>query len=168
MNSDNDAHAQAGREFVHARLIDAPPERVFEAFRDPARLARWWGPDGFSNTFDTFEFHNGGLWRLVMHGPDGSDYPNLSKFADIVAPERIVVDHLSGHHFRLTISFTAQDGRTLVGWHQLFDTAEERARIAPFVIPANEQNLARLAAEVARLPQGALDRGADDVHTDVD
>jgi hypothetical protein len=53
----------------------------------------------------------------------------------------------------MTITLTAQGGgKTLVGWRQLFDTAEERARIAPFVLVANEQNLDRLAAEVQRIP----------------
>ena len=46
---------------------------------------------------------------------------------------------------------TAQGDQTLVGWRQLFDTAAERQRIAEFVIPANEQNLDRLAAEVLKV-----------------
>jgi uncharacterized protein YndB with AHSA1/START domain len=43
------ADSTADREFVHSRLIDAPRERVFEAFADPCRLARWWRPDGEAN-----------------------------------------------------------------------------------------------------------------------
>lgn len=139
----------ADREFVHARLIDAPRERVFRAFADPHHLARWWGPEGFSSSFEAFEFRPGGRWRFVMHGPDGTDYPNESVFLDIVAPERVVLEHLSeGHHFVMTITFTAQGDQTLVGWQQVFDTAAHRARIATFVQKANEQNLDRLAAEV--------------------
>jgi uncharacterized protein YndB with AHSA1/START domain len=140
--------ATADREFVHSRLIDAPPERVFRAFSEPAHLARWWGPDGFSSTFQTFDLRTGGHWRLVMHGPDGTDYPNESVFTEVAAPHRVVIEHLSGHHFLLTITFTAQGGGTLVGWRQVFDTAQERQRIAAFVTAANEQNLDRLAAEV--------------------
>jgi uncharacterized protein YndB with AHSA1/START domain len=48
------------REFVHSRLIDAPRERLFRAFAQPEHLAKWWGPDGFSNTFDTFDLRVGG------------------------------------------------------------------------------------------------------------
>lgn len=139
----------ANREFVHSRLIDAPRERVFRAFANPAHLARWWGPNGFSSTFEVFEFRPGGAWRFVMHGPDGTNYPNQSVFREVVAPERIVFEHLSeGHHFVMTIMFTAQGDRTLVVWRQVFDTAEHRDRIAEFVVEANEQNLDRLAAEV--------------------
>ena len=137
------------RAFVHSRLIDAPQARVFRAFAEPTHLARWWGPDGFSSTFEVFEFRAGGIWRFVMHGPDGTDYPNENAFREIVTPERVVVEHLSDtHHFFLTITFAAQGDQTLVGWRQVFDTAEQREKVAKIVLGANEQNLDRLAAEV--------------------
>jgi uncharacterized protein YndB with AHSA1/START domain len=146
-----DASPTADREFVHSRLIDAPRERVFAAIADPARLARWWGPNGFTSTFDVFEFRPGGAWRFVMHGPDGTDHPNESVFAEIVAPQRVALEHLSAsHHFLLTITLAADGARTRIGWRQVFDTAAEKERIAAFVTPANEQNLDRLAAEVQR------------------
>lgn len=139
----------ADREFVHSRLIDAPRERVFKAFAEPAHLARWWGPNGFSNTFESFELRPGGVWRFVMHGPDGKDYPNESVFREVSAPERVEFEHLGGvHHFVMTISFTVQGEQTLVGWRQVFDSAAHKASIASFVSEANEQNLDRLAAEV--------------------
>lgn len=150
MDARSTPNAEAAEDcaFVHARLIDAPRERVFRAFSDPAHLARWWGPKGFSNTFQAFDFRPGGRWQFIMHGPDGRNYPNESVFVEVVAPERIVVEHVVGHHFELTITLTAQGEQTLVGWRQVFDTAAERQRIADFVTEANEQNLDRLAAEV--------------------
>lgn len=146
------ADPEADRAFVHSRVIDAPRECVFRAFSDPACLARWWGPDGFSSTFETFDLRPGGAWRFVMHGPDGANYPNESVFVEVVEPERVVLEHLSGHHFTMTLTFADAGGRTLVGWRQVFDTAAERERIAAFVTPANEQNLDRLAAEVKNVP----------------
>lgn len=157
MASSNDKSASgpdstADREFVHSRLIDAPRERVFKAFSDPARLARWWGPHGFSSTFQEFDLRPGGAWRLVMHGPDGANYPNESVFVEVLAPDRIVFEHLSEpHHFQMTITFAAQGDQTMVGWRQVFDTAAERQRLAGVVSQANEQNLDRLAAEVLSL-----------------
>jgi uncharacterized protein YndB with AHSA1/START domain len=140
------------RACVHARRIDAPPQRVFGAFSHPHRLARWWGPKGFSSTFDQFEFRPGGAWRFVMHGPDGIDYPNQSVFLE-VAPDRIVIEHLGGlHHFLLTITLSPDGSGTRVGWRQVFDTVEHRERVAPVVLEANEQNLDRLEAEVHRVP----------------
>ena len=138
----------ADREFLHSRAIDAPRERVFRAFSDPAHLARWWGPKGFTSTFHEFDLRPGGRWRFILHGPDGRDYPNESVFVEVAAPERVVFEHVVGHHFFMTITFTAQGAATVVGWRQVFDTAAERERIAGFVSEANEQNLDRLAAEV--------------------
>jgi uncharacterized protein YndB with AHSA1/START domain len=150
MTNDTDASI-ADRSFTHSRLIDAPREQVFAAIADPARLARWWGPNGFTSTFEVFEFRPGGAWRFVLHGPDGTDHPNENRFTDIVAPARVVFEHLgSPHHFELTITLTAQGAGTQVGWHQIFDTAAEKQRIADFVARANEQNLDRLTAEVLR------------------
>jgi uncharacterized protein YndB with AHSA1/START domain len=139
------------RECFHERVIEASPEQAWAAFADPARLARWWGPEGFSSTFDTFDLRPGGRWVFTLHGPDGKDYPNENVFAEVAPPSRVVVEHLSDtHHFLLAITFTAEGGRTRVGWRQVFDTQEHRDQVAPVVRVANEQNLDRLAAEVRR------------------
>lgn len=133
------------REIVTSRVIDAPRERIFQAFSDPSRLAQWWGPKGFTNTFQEFDFRPGGTWRFVMHGPDGGNYPNETVF-EVIEPERVVLRHASAPHFELTITFSEEDGKTRVGWRQLFNSAEERERIARFAVEANEQNLDRLEA----------------------
>lgn len=138
------------RRFVHARWIDATPEQVFEAFSQAERLARWWGPEGFSSTFEAFDLRPGGAWRFVMHGPDGTDYPNDNVFKVVEPPSRVDVEHLSeDHHFILRITLAGRGSRTLVGWEQTFDTAAHRQLVAPWVEPANEQNLDRLQREVA-------------------
>lgn len=144
--------ASTDREFFHSRLVDAGPQDVFRAFAQPERLARWWGPNGFTSTFEKFDLQPGGVWRFVMHGPDGTDYPNESVFRELDPPGRVVIEHVSqAHHFLLTITFEARAGQTLVGWRQVFDTAEHKSRVAPVVVPANEQNLDRLQAEVGRV-----------------
>jgi len=140
---------EVGRACTHSRLVDAPRDRVFRAIAEPERLARWWGPAGFTSTFEKFEFRPGGAWRFVMHGPDGTDYPNENVFREIVEPARVVVEHVSAsHHFVLTITLEADGDRTRVGWRQVFDTAGHREHVAEVVLAANEQNLDRLAAEV--------------------
>lgn len=146
-----DADNPADRRFVHSRLIDATPEEAFDAFARADRLARWWGPRGFSSTFEVFDLRPGGTWRFTMHGPDGTDYANTNVFRIVEAPSRIEVEHVSeDHHFVLDITFTRQGGRTLVGWAQTFDSVEHKRHVAPWVEPANEQNLDRLEREVAR------------------
>ena len=129
--------------------IPASPSEVFAAMSDPARIARWWGPAGFTNTIHTFDFQPGGRWLLTMHGPDGKDYPNESRFTRITPDQLFAIEHI-GHHYFLTLTLTPQGDGTDVAWLQTFDTVEHYKGIAEFVALANAQNLERLAAEVAR------------------
>lgn len=138
------------RSDIRSRLVHASPKEVFAAIGDPERIARWWGPAGFTNTMHIFEFVAGGRWLLTMHGPDGTDYPNESRFTRIEPDRCVVIEHFSGHHFILTLELEPRGGNTLVGWRQTFDTREHYERIASFVAAANEQNLEKLGAEVLR------------------
>lgn len=85
-----------------------------------------------------------------MDGPDGKDYPNERRFTRIVPDEVFEIEHLSGHHFFLTIELTPLGQATRVNWRQSFDTVEHYERIAQFVASANQQNLERLAEEGVR------------------
>ncbi len=136
--------------FSTSREIRATVDQVFAATRHPERLARWWGPAGFTNTFTVCEFRKGGRWSFVMHGPDGRDYPNESVFAEIESPKKVVVQHVSEPKFRLTIALAPSATGTVVSWAQAFENPETAARVEHIVVPANEQNLDRLSAEVAR------------------
>lgn len=137
--------------FTNSRHIAAPTQQVFAAISDPARLARWWGPAGFTNTFDVCEFKAGGRWLFVMHGPDGKNYPNESVFEEIEAPAtgagRVVISHVCEPKFRLTITLTPAENGTEVGWVQEFENSEFGRRFESILTPANEQNLDRLTRE---------------------
>ncbi len=134
--------------FHTTREIAAPIEQVFTAISTPERLARWWGPAGFTNTFNLCEFKVGGHWTFTMHGPDGKNYPNENRFIEIEVPNKVVIQHIKGHQFSLTIALAPSKRGTLVSWSQAFEDAEEAKRIESIVVPANEQNLDRLTAEV--------------------
>lgn len=138
--------------FKTSRKIAAPPSSVFAAFEDAARLATWWGPAGFTNTFKVCEFKPGGEWSFVMHGPNGKNYPNESLFREIDPAKRIVIQHLSQPRYLLTISLEPiANGWTLVRWEQEFEDPRVVSGIEHIVVPANEQNLDRLSAEVLQL-----------------
>jgi len=93
----------------------------------------------------------------LMHGPDGTNYPNANVFKTVEPPNRVEVEHISeDHHFVLSITFACQGSQTLVGWEQTFDTVEHKQLVAPWVEPANEQNLNRLQREL----EGANKSGA--------
>jgi uncharacterized protein YndB with AHSA1/START domain len=134
------------REIVSTRLFDAPRELVFAAFSDPERLKHWWGPNGFTNTISAFDLRPDGVWKLVMRGPDGTDYHNESIFVEVVKPERIVFDHQKPiHWFRMTMAFTDEGGKTRLTWRMRFESKEELDKVRNFIPTANEQNFDRLA-----------------------
>ena len=133
-----------------ARQIAASPAAIFAAIQDPSRLARWWGPNGFSNRFDRFEFKPGGKWVFSMIGPDGTSYANEAVFAAVATDHQVVIEHVSPPHFVLTITLTSSPGGTLVTWEQTFSDAAVAQALRPMCEPANEQNLDRLSAELGR------------------
>jgi uncharacterized protein YndB with AHSA1/START domain len=144
----------ADRELVISRIINAPRELVWQAMTDPQHVVHWWGPRGFSTTIEEMDFRVGGVWKHVMHGPDGADYPNRSVFREIVKPERIAYSH-GGHkeggpgvRFESTWTFDALDGNTTkVTIRMVFPSAEERDRVVKEfgAKEGGEQTLDRLA-----------------------
>ena len=123
------------RSIIGMRVFEAPRDLVFSCFTDPEHLAQWWGPDGFTTTTSKFEFRAGGVWRFVMHGPDGRDYENRITFDEIVRPERIAYRHDGGDdvepvQFSQTLTFEdLGNGRTRLTWHGVFPSPEERTRV---------------------------------------
>jgi uncharacterized protein YndB with AHSA1/START domain len=131
--------------FSTNRVLPFSTAQVFAAFVHADRLAAWWGPNGFRNTFEIFEFKPQGRWKFVMHGPDGTDYPNENLFLE-TSPHKIVIRHVGVPQFTLTITLTEQDAHTRVDWHQALVDPQFANSVAHIVIPANEQNLDRLHA----------------------
>lgn len=84
------AKAPVEQEIVITRDLDAPPERVFKAWTDPERVARWWGPRGFTTPFCRIDLRTGGVFHYCMRSPEGRDYWGIGIYREIVAPERIV------------------------------------------------------------------------------
>ena len=145
-----DSPTPPDRAIVSERVFDASPEEIFGAFSDPARLAGWWGPMGFTNRFEEFDFRPGGAWRFVMRGPDGAEYRLVKEFVEVVPAERLVIRQVDGSHgFTMTITLADEGGRTRMTWRMLFDDPEEGERVREFIAGANEQNFDRLAAHLA-------------------
>jgi uncharacterized protein YndB with AHSA1/START domain len=109
------------RSIIGTRVFDAPRDLVFS--------------NGFTTTTHSFEFRPGGVWRFVMHGPDGRDYQNRITFDEIMPPERIVYRHSGGDdvepvQFTQTVTFEdLGNGQTRMTWHGKFPSAEERAHV---------------------------------------
>lgn len=127
-----------------SRTLPFPPRAVYGAFASPDQLALWWGPDGFTNSFEVFEFKVGGHWKFVMHGPDGTNYPNENVFTRLEPDRKVVIEHVCAPYFTLTVKLAPVAGGTLVSWEQVFADAKTAQAVKHIVGPANEQNLDRM------------------------
>jgi uncharacterized protein YndB with AHSA1/START domain len=146
------AASNADREIVLSRLLDAPRDLVFAAWTDPKQVVQWWGPRGFTTTSHEMSVTPGGVWRFVMHGPDGRDYKNKIVFTEVVKPERLVYRHAGEEEtenirFHVTVTFQAQEGKTLLTMRSLFATAQERDEVVTKygALEGGKQTLERLA-----------------------
>jgi len=149
----------AEREIVIERTVNAPRELVWRAWTEADQIAAWWGPNGFTTTIHEMDVAVGGVWRFMMHGPDGTDYPNKVVYREIVKPERLVYDHTDdrdppSQQFQTTVSFAAHGRKTKVTLRALFASAEARAASVKFgAIEGGAQTLARLDQHVATMSE---------------
>jgi len=120
------------REIVIMRTFDAPRELVFEAFTDAGHVSNWWGPNGFTTTTQEMDVRPGGVWRHVMRGPDGTDYPNFIRYEEVKRPELLSWAHGSAEgepaDFHASVTFVERDGGTEVTLRSVFPTKEARDR----------------------------------------
>jgi uncharacterized protein YndB with AHSA1/START domain len=117
------------REIRAERVFDAPRERVWRAFTDPAQIAQWWGR-GHKLVVERMEVERGGHWRFVEHAPDGV-HGFEGRYREVTPPERLVQtfewDGMPGYvEVTTTTLEDLGDGRTRVVTTALFHTTEER------------------------------------------
>ena len=155
--------ANADRMIVISRLIDAPRELVFEAFTEVRHLSRWWGPEGFTTTTRTFEFRVGGVWDFVMHGPDGTDYPEWISWTEIAPPDRIEMLHgeFRGdpNAFTSVLTFQRDGEATRIEMLTIFPTKELRQEAVEkyHAIEGGQQTLSNLADFVIELTRSGAE-----------
>jgi len=136
--------------FRTERTLPFSPQTVYNAFASAEVLATWWGPDGFTNEFENFEFQVGGRWTFVMVGPDGARYSNQNVFIELEPASRVVIRHDCEPFFTLSVQLTQVADGTHLQWQQVFDDARIAQTVKAMVEPANEQNLDRLTRALER------------------
>lgn len=100
------------------RVFDAPRQLVWNAWTDPRHLAQWFGPREFTNPVCEADVRPGGTLRITMQGPDGTRYPMMAVYDEVVEPERLAwttdVEHDGNVSFeiRQVASFAERDGKT--------------------------------------------------------
>jgi len=135
------------------RIIPFSPGRVYAAFADGKTLATWWGPNGFTNEFEVFEFKIGGRWQFTMIGPNGARHPNQSILLDLKPAEKVVLRHDCAPFFTLTVTLESHPSGTLLRWEGIFDDAKVLEAIIHIIVPANEQNIDRLVQALEKRSQ---------------
>lgn len=144
------------REFGAERTLDAPVELVWKVWSEPEHIAQWWGPNGFRNTIHKMEFRQGGDWNYMMHGPDGTDYPNHVHYLEIIKHRSMIYDHGSPEdpgQFRVYVKFRPEGKKTHVSMRGVFrTTAQLKEAVEKFGAREGlEQNFDRMVAYVKKM-----------------
>lgn len=141
------------------RIYNAPVAQVWNAWVDPEQVGQWWGPRGFTITTVRKDVRNGGDWLYTMHGPDGVDYPNHTKFLEVDPLKRLVYDHGGFEDkppmFRVEVTFTELNGKTRMDMTMTFPTPEAEAEARVIIKKASgESTWDRLAEFLERQNSG--------------
>lgn len=143
------------REISVTRLVNATRDHVFDAFTDRAHISNWWGPHGFTTTTHEMDVRPGGVWRFIMHGPDGADYVNKITYREVVRSERLIYDHegeedIADQKFQASMTLTKEGSNTRITLRMLFATPKQREDMVKFgAVEGGDQTLERLAAHLA-------------------
>ena len=139
-------------EIVTTRILNFPINLAFTAWTDPNHLKNWWGPKGFTNTFNEFDLRPGGKWSFIMHGPDKGNYPNECEFIKIDEPNLIAWKRHSKPLFQVMFTFEElSNNSTKIVFKMIFDTADECNKLKPYVVDKNEENFDRLEVELTKM-----------------
>lgn len=131
-------HKVQSNEIYIERVYAAPIESVWDAWTDPAKVEKWWGPRGFTLTTHSKDLRAGGHWHYTMHGPDGTDYPNRTVYHEVEEHRRLVYDHGANESqpplFRVTALFTeTEEGQTKLQLTMTLSTPEAATSIRQFI-----------------------------------
>lgn len=119
------------------RLYNAPVKAVWDAWTDPAQVAQWWGPRGFTLTTHHKDLRPGGTWSYTMHGPDGVDWPNNTLYHEVEKYRKLVYDHgaVEGRPplFHVTVLFSEVGGKTRLEMSMMLATPEAAQETRKFI-----------------------------------
>jgi uncharacterized protein YndB with AHSA1/START domain len=103
------------------RLLDAPADKLFQLWTDPARLKEWFCPRPWTVSHAELDVRPGGACNVTMMGPNGEAMPNPGQYLEIVPNRKIVFSDAftgdwkpkDGAPFMVaTITFTPEGDKT--------------------------------------------------------
>lgn len=91
------------------RQLNAPAEKVWQAWTEPEQIKQWWGPKDFTAPVIKNDFRVGGKALYAMHGPPGTQWDkdmwSVGTYKEIVPMKKIVV----------TDNFADENGNVVAG-----------------------------------------------------
>lgn len=131
------AEKNKSNEIKITRIYDAPVKLVWDAWTDPKKVGKWWGPRGFTLTTHSKDLRAGGHWNYTMHGPDGVDYPNRTTYFEVEKHSKLVYDHGANENqpalFRVTVLFSETKGKTKMEMTMALATPEAAEETRKFI-----------------------------------
>jgi len=134
MTDTTDNKSPSDRELVLTRLIDAPREKLFRCWTEPALIKQWFAPAPWTTPHAEMDLRPGGSSLIVMRGPDGNEFPNPGVILEVVKNEKLVFtdaytkawEPSAKPFMTVTITFADEAGKTRYTARVLHWTAEDR------------------------------------------
>jgi uncharacterized protein YndB with AHSA1/START domain len=125
------------KEIHLTRIYNAPVKVVWDAWTDSEQVAQWWGPRGFTLTTHSKDLRSGGHWKYTMHSPDGIDYPNSTRYLEVLPHSKLVYDHGGSDDgppmFRVTVEFSETGGKTKMEMTMALPSAQAAEATRKFI-----------------------------------
>lgn len=130
VGSQGDPTTNQKPELRMSRVFDAPRRLVFEAWSKAEYVSRWFTPAPLTTPSCEVDFRPGGVFRLVMRMPNGTDYPMDATFTEIVPDERIVfVAKIHGDlDIHTTVTLSEHGGKTTLDVLQVYSHPSDATR----------------------------------------
>lgn len=113
-----------GTEFTLTQILDAPVEKVWRVWTEPAHFAQWFGAHPDSVAID---LRPGGKWAATMATPQG-DFPMGGEYEEVVHHERLVWNMaFPTGTVVMSATFTDRGAQTEAAYHQACANEEELA-----------------------------------------
>jgi uncharacterized protein YndB with AHSA1/START domain len=153
-------------EYSITRIYEAPVKVVWDAWHDTEKAAKWWGPRGFTITTHKKDLRPGGFWDYTMHGPDGVDYPNKTKYLEVEKESKMVYDHggndAQAPLFRVTANFFDLGDKTKLEMTMAFASVEVANKMKKFIKQAGgDATWDRLAEFLSPTDKFVINRSFD-------
>ena len=117
------------------RVIDAPRERVWEAWSKKEQIARWFAPRPFQLIVRKMDLRKGGSFDMSMRAPDGAEHAFTGTYTEVSAPSKLSwIGEFTGmgpaQNITTVVTFEAVGKKTKVRARQSFNQVTPEIKFA--------------------------------------